>query len=136
MSFGFGISNAGVNRLGRVSYLCGDIQSLQQGGDVRRSGVMVVAMVVVVVMMVLMDMALILSATQSHIVAVLLLTTDGDVHVGAGDAAGDGLPGVNFHAGKQAVHGLQKIMLFGFSHQLVQRRHQHIAGGAHVAFQI
>ena len=68
--------------------------------------------------------------------AVLLLTADGDVHMGAGDAAGDGLPGVNFHAGEQAVHGLQKILLFGFGHQLVQRRHQHIAGGAHVAFQI
>ena len=68
--------------------------------------------------------------------AVLLLAVDGDVHVGAGDAAGDSLAGLNFHAGEQTVHGFQKAGLILRGHQLVQRCHQHIAGGAHVAFQI
>ena len=98
--------------------------------------VMVMVMSMFMLMAVLMNMNMLLSAAQGHIVAVFLLTVDGDVHVGAGDAAGDSLAGLNFHPGEQAVHGLQKIMLFGFGHQLVQRRHQHIAGGAHVAFQI
>ena len=44
-----------------------------------------------------------------------------------------GVAGLNFHTGEQTVHHLQKTGLFLWEHQLVQRRHQHIAGSAHVA---
>ena len=71
---------------------------------------------------------------QGHIVAVLLLAVDGDGHVGAPDTAGGGGLGLHGNAGEQAVHGVQKPGLV--LQQLVQGAHQHVAGGAHVAFQI
>ena len=103
---------------------------------------MVVVMVVVAVMglvmgcLVAMVMNSLAAGAQGHIVAVFLLVVDGDVHVGSCDAAGDSLAGLNFHAGKQVIHGLQKVSLFFCSHQFVQCRHQHIASSAHVAFQV
>ena len=159
VGLGLGVRDTGIDGLGSALYLCRDVQGIQQGVNIRRGGVMVgvtvvmavvvlmvvlvlVVMVmvmfmlvmVVMVMMVLMDM--VVPAAQGHIVAVFLLTADGDVHVGACDAAGDSLAGLNFHTGEQTVHHLQKTGLFLWEHQLVQRRHQHIAGSAHVAFQI
>ena len=100
--------------------------------------VVVMTMVMMVVMLVLMcmDMSMSVLASQGHIVAVLLLVVDGDVHVDSCDAAGDSLAGLNFHTGEQTVHHLQKTGLFLWEHRRVQRRHQHIAGSAHVAFQI
>ena len=73
---------------------------------------------------------------QGHVVAVLLLPVDQHLHAGAGDAAGDGAPGRHGDAGEQAVHGVQKGALLGLGQQLVQGGRQHVAGGAHIAFQI
>ena len=106
--------------------------------------IMVMMMVVIVMMVVIMvmimtmlvDVVVVMSTAQGHIMAVLFFTADGDIHVGAGDAAGHSLAGLDLHAGEQAVHCFQKSHLFEFGHQFVQCRHQHIASSAHVAFQI
>ena len=78
----------------------------------------------------------VLGGAQGHIVAVLLPAVDQHLHAGAGDAAGDGAPGRHGDTGEQAVHGVQKGVLLGLGQQLVQGGHQHVAGGAHIAFQI
>ena len=100
--------------------------------------VMVFMAVMGLVMGCLVDVVMngVLDGAQSHIVAVLLLAVDRHLHVGAGDAAGDGLPGRHRDAGEQAVHGVPKDVLLGLGQQLVQGGHQHVAGGAHIAFQI
>ena len=95
---------------------------------------MVMGMAVVVLVTVVMKG--VPGGAQGHIVAVFLLSVDQNFHVGAGDAAGDGAPGRHGNAGEQAVHGVQKGVLLGLGQQLVQGGHQHVAGGAHIAFQI
>ena len=97
--------------------------------------VVLVLVVIVMFMLVMLLMDMVVPAAQGHIVAVFLLVVDGDVHVGSCDAAGDSLAGLNFHAGKQVIHGLQKVSLFFCSHQRVQCRQQHSAGSAQIAFQ-
>ena len=164
VGLGLGGGDAVIDGLGVGLYRLRHIQSRQNGGDVRRGGVvMVMGMAVVVVMVVFMPMVVfvfmlvmvfmavmglvmgclvdvvmngVLDGAQSHIVAVLLLAVDRHLHVGAGDAAGDGLPGRHRDAGEQAVHGVPKDVLLGLGQQLVQGGHQHVAGGAHITFQI
>lgn len=170
---GLRAGDAGIDGPGVGDHGLRQIQALQQGGNVRRGGVvMVVSMVVVVmvfmVMMMVMVMIVIMfmfmrmvvfmfmrmvvlvvvlmlvlmmmrmnflmAVAAGHIVAVLLLAVDGHVHVGAADAAGGGAPGRHRHTGDQAVHGVQEAGLV--LQQLIEGGHQHIAGGAHVAFQI
>lgn len=61
--------------------------------------------------------------------------TEDTVHMGAGNAAFDGLFRLHMHAGQiQGVHFVDKSLLVG--DQLQQRRHQHIARCAHTAFEI
>ena len=68
-------------------------------------------------------------------VFVLLLSMDGDLHVGATDAAGNSGGGLHLHAGQaQAVHGAQEALLV--LQQLVQGGHKHIARGPHITFKI
>ena len=100
--------------------------------------VMVFMAVMGLVMGCLVDVVMngVLDGAQSHIVAVLLLTVDQHLHALAGNAAGDGVSGRYGDAGEQAVHGVQKGVLLGLGQQLVQGGHQHVAGGAHIAFQI
>ena len=108
--------------------------------------VLVVVLMAVVVMMVMPVMGLVMgrlvdvfmdgvfAMAQSHVVAVFLLVVDGDGHVGAPDAAGGGGLGLYGNAGNQAVHGVQETGLV--LQQFVQSAHQHIAGGAHITFQV
>ena len=146
MGLGLGGGDAVVNGFGVGFYRLRYIQSRQNGGDVRRGGVVMVVLmavfmaVLVVVLMVMVLVAVVmngvLGGAQGHIVAVLLPAVDQHLHAGAGDAAGDGAPGRHGDTGEQAVHGVQKGVLLDLGQQLVQGGHQHVAGGAHIAFQI
>lgn len=68
--------------------------------------------------------------------AVLRLTSNGDIHVGTSDAAGDGLAGTHLHAGEELVHGREKAALPRRGQQFIQRGHQHVPRNAHIALQI
>ena len=81
--------------------------------------------------MVLMLMAMLMMMK----VLVLLLAVDGNLHVGAADAAGDGGSRLQMNAGQaQAVHGGQEALLV--LQQFVQGGHEHIPRRAHVTFNI
>ena len=67
----------------------------------------------------------------------LLLAVDGHRHVGARNAAGGGGAGLRRHPRQaQVVHPGHKGGAGVRVQQFVQGGHQHIAGGAHVAFKI
>ena len=68
-------------------------------------------------------------------VFVLLLAVDGDPHVGAADAAGDGGGRLQMDAGQpQMIHGIQKTLLV--LQQLIQGRHEHIPRRPHIALNV
>lgn len=100
--------------------------------------VVVVRMVVLVGMFMTMGMFMDLrpGAVQGQVMALFLLAVDPHLHAGAGDAAGDRRHRLHRYAGEKGVHGFQKRVFLPLVQQLVQSGHQHIAGGAHVAFQI
>ena len=68
-------------------------------------------------------------------VLVLLLAVDGNRHMGAADAAGDGGCRLQMNARQtQTVHGIQEALLV--LQQFVQGGHEHISRRTHVAFNI
>ena len=67
----------------------------------------------------------------------LLPAVHGHFHVRARDPAGCPPAGRHFYPRKtQPVHLFHKPPLLFITQQLVQRRHQHIAGRAHITFNI
>jgi hypothetical protein len=95
---------------------------------------MIVVMIVVVVMIMCMFVIVIMMVFMGKIIADLLLAIDHNRHMGSFDAALERL--IRFHFDTrdiQAVHFLNKGLLIN---QFTQGSHQHIAGGAHVAFKI
>ena len=105
---------------------------------VMRMAVIVGVLVVVVVGMlmvvgVLMDMGMLMS--KGNVYALLLRPVNSDRNMGTGDPAADRGLQRHMHPGKaQGIHLLHEGLPVG--DQLQQRRHQHIASRAHVAFQI
>jgi hypothetical protein len=99
---------------------------------------MVVAVIMVVMMFMRMIMVMIVMVFMVMVMNVLgffLLAVHGHLHVGARNAALDGLLRFHMHAGQaQAVHFFNESLFVG--NQFQQRRHQHIARRAHGAFQI
>ena len=92
---------------------------------------MAMGVVVVVLMLIFMAMGMVVVVK----VLVLLRSVDGDLHMGAADAAGDGGGRLQMNAGQaQAVHGGQEALLV--LQQLVQGGHEHIPRRAHVTFNI
>lgn len=101
--------------------------------------VMLVLMVMVVVMMMLMTVLVLMVVVMVMVMIVtigpLLDTVDGHMHVGARDARGDAPLGLQVHAGEgQVVHGVQEGLFV--LQELIEGGEQHIAGRAHIAFQI
>ena len=101
---------------------------------------MIVLMLVFVVMFMHVGVAVFVrvhgqcALAAGHIMAMLLLAVDHDLHMGTADAAGGGGPGRNCYAGEQVVHRVKKAGLI--VQQLVEGSYQHVAGGAHIAFKI
>lgn len=115
--------------------------------------VMLVLMVMVVVMMMLMTVLVVVVMMMLMVMTVLVLmvvvmvmvmivtigplldTVDGHMHVSARDARGDAPLGLQVHAGEgQVVHGVQEGLFV--LQELIEGGEQHIAGRAHIAFQI
>ena len=66
------------------------------------------------------------------VVMSLLVTVDGDTHMGAGDALANGWLCLNGYAGEETVHAEKEF--FFIRAQLVERGHKHIARRAHGTF--
>ena len=104
---------------------------------------MLVVMVVVMVMMMLVVMVVVMVMMMLVVVIVVmivmmlqfLLAVDGDLHMGAGNAAGGTLYRLQPDAWQtQAVHGVEEALLV--LQQLVQGGHEHIPRRPHMTFNI
>ena len=97
--------------------------------------VMMMLMTVVVVMVMLVLMVVVMVMVMIVTIGPLLDTVDGHMHMGARDARGDAPLGLQVHAGEgQVVHGVQEGLFV--LQELIEGGEQHIAGRAHIAFQI
>ena len=95
----------------------------------------VVVMMMLMVMTVLVLMVVVMIIVMIVTIGPLLDTVDGHMHVGARDARGDAPLGLQVHAGEgQVVHGVQEGLFV--LQELIEGGEQHIAGRAHIAFQI
>ena len=131
-----------VDLLRVLPHVLGNVQVGENVPDVPHPRVVVMAVAVVVLVMVMvvgvfvvMVVMVMVVVVEVHILAFLLLPVDGDRHMGAGDAALYRGLGGELHPGDaQAVHAPDKLLRLGM--KLQQSGGQHIAGSAHVAFQI
>ena len=125
--------DAVIDGFGVTANLLRHWQAVQNGGNVRRSGVMMVVMFMLVVMFVAVPviiavvvmtvMGLIMgrlmnrpvdsirTVPQGHVMTVLFLAVDGDVHVGAADTAGHRCLRGYSHPGDQVVHSVEEPLL-------------------------
>ncbi len=135
-----------VDLLRVLPHVLGNVQVGENVPDVPhpRVVVMAVAVGVLVMLMLVMVMVMVVGVfvvmvmvvvVEVYILAFLLLPVDGDRHMGAGDAALYRGLGGELHPGDaQAVHAPDKLLRLGM--KLQQGGGQHVAGSAHVAFQI
>ncbi len=100
--------------------------------------VVIMVMVVVVVMIVVMVMIVLVLMIMFMIVVVVgqfLAAVHGHGDVGAGDAELFGGPALQADAGDaEAVHPFDEGV--GIGDEFAERGHQHIPGGAHIAFEV
>ena len=147
VGLGLRLGDGVVHPPGPAAHLLRQGQAVQKLPDVPRRGVVMMARTVVmgVIVVVVMSMVMVVGLSVAVDVGVgrlrgngalrLLLAVDRHRHVGAGDAAGGGSLGLHPDAGQaQGVHGVQKRLLV--LQKLIQGGHQHIPGGAHIAFNV
>ena len=97
--------------------------------------VIIVVMMVVMIVVIIVVMMVVVVVVVGHVVAELLLAIHGHSHMGAGDAALFGALALHAHAGQaQGVHAGGEGV--GVGHEFGEGGHQHIAGGAHAAFDV
>ena len=103
------------------------IQVADEVFHIVEGGVVVVMMMLVAVFMFMLVMMMAMVMVQ----ALLPLSVDHHVHMGAGDAAGLGGDGVELHPRQtHVVEGVQEFLPVG--EQLIQSGGEHVPGGSHV----
>ena len=114
---GFRIRNERIGRLGGLTDRVGEGKAVNHFGNAGEASMLVMVMVSVLMFVVVMS---------------LLVTVDGDTHMGAGDALANGWLCLNGYAGEETVHAEKEF--FFIRAQLVERGHKHIARRAHGTF--
>ena len=128
VGLGFRLSQAVVHRPGLLQHRGGEVQVADEVLHIVEGGVVVVMMML---MAVLMFVVMMVFVVMVMVQALLPLSVDHHVHVGAGDAAGLGGDGVELHPRQtHVVEGVQEFLPVG--EQLIQSGGEHVPGGSHV----